>query len=430
MSLIASRFQRIGHPQTIQELDELMDLSFIGRSSNTGLRITETSLFQQDTAFTCINMISSDIARLPFNLMGPDGKGFPVPQEKHPLYPILKHRPNPLMTPQLFWKTHYTHRLGWGNAYAQIVRNRAGMVKELWPLAPDRMQVDFVNGKRAYLYRLENGEKKALRQEQVFHTMGISYDGIVGLSPVAHWMRETLGLSLALEKYGAVFFKNGARPLMLLKHPSFFKTKEEREEFKKNWHDAVGGLDNAHSLAVLEKGLEFANTVPLMPNNEAQFLEARRFQKEAIAQIYRVPRHMLQDMSQSIKANFTEQALDYAKYTLADPMIATEQAVQMQLLGADDINRGIFARHNMDALLRADIKTRYEAYREGINNGILKPNEAREKEDLPPDPAGDKLYIQGATVPLADAGKQQQPPSGAALSVTPKEVRANGALPS
>ncbi|MBR1895497.1 MAG: phage portal protein, partial [Pyramidobacter sp.] len=48
-------------------------------------------------------------------------------------------------------------------------------------------------------------------------------------------------------------------------------------------------------------------------------------------------------------------------------------------------------KFNLEGLLRGDIKSRYEAYQIGINNGFLSPNEARAKEDLNPREGGDEF---------------------------------------
>ena len=64
---------------------------------------------------------------------------------------------------------------------------------------------------------------------------------------------------------------------------------------------------------------------------------------------------------------------------------------------------------NDNALLRADVKARSEFYRSLFNIGAMTPNEIRAKEDMPPKKGGDELYVQGAIVPLKDAGKWNNP---------------------
>ena len=67
----------------------------------------------------------------------------------------------------------------------------------------------------------------------------------------------------------------------------------------------------------------------------------------------------------------------------------------------------------IDALLRGNIKDRYAVYVSGIQGGVLKINEARQLENLPPVVGGDQLMVQAQMTPITQLGRPAAP-TGAA----------------
>ena len=331
----------------------------------------------------------------------------------HPLYYLLHDEPNPEMTSFVFRETLMSHLLIWGNAYAQIIRNGKGEVLSLYPLLPNKMSVERdSNGVLYYVYSRytdENPNMKKmgdiiLRQEDVLHIPGLGFDGLVGYSPIA-LAKNAIGISIACEEYGASFFGNGASPSGVLEHPGVIKNPERVRDA---WQRAYGGR-NAHKVAVLEEGMKF--TPIAIPNNEAQFLETRKFQIEEIARMYRVPLHMIGDLDHATFSNVEHLSLDFVKYSLDPWIVRWEQSLQKTLL-SDSEKGQYFVKFNVDGLLRGDYASRMQGYATARQNGWMSANDIRELEDMNmlSDEDGGNLYlVNGSFTKLADAGAFANP---------------------
>ena len=143
-----------------------------------------------------------------------------------------------------------------------------------------------------------------------------------------------------------------------------------------------------------------------IPPDQAQFLDTRKFQLDEIARIFRVPPHMVGDLDRSTFSNIEQQSLEFVKYTLNPWCIRWEQAMNQQLLSADD-QRKFFVKFNVDGLLRGDYESRMNGYAIGRQNGWLSANDIRELEDLnriPADEGGDQYLVNGNMLPLNQAG--------------------------
>lgn len=301
---------------------------FFGRS-NAGKRVTDKTALQHIVVYACVRVLSEAIAQLPLHVYKYTANGKErVP--KHPLYFLLHDQPNPEMTSFVFRETLMSHLLIYGNAFAQIIRNGRGEVVGLYPLMPDCVKVDRDDKNRLiYIYsRYDEANpdvKKmgdiVLGAEDVLHIPGLGFDGLVGYSPIA-MAKNALGISLACEEYGASFFANGASPSGVLEHPGVIKNPEK---VRNAWRQAYGS-GNSHKVAVIEEGMKY--TPISIPNNEAQFLETRKFQLEEIARLYRVPLHLIGDLEHATFSNIEQQSLEFVKYTLDPWIVRWEQSMQ------------------------------------------------------------------------------------------------------
>ena len=179
--------------------------------------VTERSAMQMTAVYSCVRILAEAIAGLPLHLYRYNGDGGKEKATDHPLYRLLHDEPNPEMSSFVFRETLMTHLLLWGNAYAQIIRNGKGEVVALYPLMPDRMTVDRdSSGHLFYSYQTSRddaptmkGSTVTLTPSDVLHIPGLSFDGLVGYSPIA-MAKNAIGLAIATEEYGAKFFANGA----------------------------------------------------------------------------------------------------------------------------------------------------------------------------------------------------------------------------
>lgn len=404
-----SLFNKLFHTNKASPKNTLSStMSFFFGSSMAGQNVTERTAMQNTAVYACVRVLAEGLAELPLHIYQYTSDGGKQRAINHPLYFLLHDAPNPEMTSFIFRETMMNHLLLWGNAYAQIIRNGQGEITGLYPLMPDRMDVNrAANGEIYYTYtrnyddyQAKNKSKQViLLSDEVLHIAGLGFDGLIGYSPIA-MAKNAIGLSMAAEQYGATFFNNDATPGGVLEHPNVVK---DPERLRKSWQSQFSGSNN-HSIAVLEEGMTFHQLS--IPPDQAQFLDTRKFQLDEIARIFRVPPHMVGDLDRSTFSNIKQQSLEFVKYTLNPWCIRWEQAMNQQLLSADD-QRKYFVKFNVDGLLRGDYESRMNGYAIGRQNGWLSANDIRELEDLnriPTNEGGDEYLVNGNMLPLNQAG--------------------------
>jgi HK97 family phage portal protein len=382
---------------------------FLFGGTTAGKTVNEHTAMQTTAVYACVRILAEAIAGLPLHVYRyrHDGSKERVPL--HPLYRLLHDEPNAEMTSFVFRETLMSHLLIYGNAYAQIIRNGRGQPVALYPLLPNKMDVNRKGGEIVYTYYRDleergKGGTVTLRREDVLHIPGLGFDGLVGYSPIA-MAKNAIGMALATEEYGAAFFKNGANPGGVLEHPGVIK---DAERVKENWYNAYGGSGNAHRVAVLEEGMKF--TAIGIPPEQAQFLETRKFQINEIARIFRVPPHMVGDLEKSSFSNIEQQSLEFVKYTLDPWVVRWEQSLMQSLLLPAE-KSGVFVKFNLDGLLRGDYQSRMQGYSVGIQNGFYCVNDVRALEDmnlLSESEGGFTHMLNGNMVKLRDVGAAYQ----------------------
>ena len=383
--------------------------SFLFGRTTSGKPVNERTAMQTTAVYACVRILAEAVASLPLHVYEYQDDGGKKLVYDHPLYYLLHDEPNPEMTSFVFRETLMSHLLIWGNAYAQIIRDGAGRVLGLYPLLPDKMEVQRDDkGNIYYVYSRNSDENPMfkeygnikLKAEDVLHIPGLGFDGLIGYSPIA-MAKNAVGMTLACEEYGASFFANGANPGGVLEHPGVLK---DPSKVRESWNSVYRGVSNAHKIAVLEEGMKYQQIG--IPPEEAQFLETRKFQINEIARLYRIPPHMVGDLDKSSFSNIEQQSLEFVKYTLDPWVIRWEQSLQRSLLLPGEKGK-YFIKLNVDGLLRGDYQSRMNGYAVGRQNGWFSANDIREMEDMNPipDEEGGNLYlINGAMTKLADAG--------------------------
>ena len=383
--------------------------SFLFGRTTSGKPVNERTAMQTTAVYACVRILAEAIASLPLHVYEYQDDGGKKLVHDHPLYYLLHDEPNPEMTSFVFRETLMSHLLIWGNAYAQIIRDGAGRVLGLYPLLPDKMDVQRDDrGNIYYVYSRNSNENPMfkeygnikLKAEDVLHIPGLGFDGLIGYSPIA-MAKNAVGMTLACEEYGASFFANGANPGGVLEHPGVLK---DPSKVRESWNSVYRGVNNAHKIAVLEEGMKYQQIG--IPPEEAQFLETRKFQINEIARLYRIPPHMVGDLDKSSFSNIEQQSLEFVKYTLDPWVIRWEQSLQRSLLLPGEKGK-YFIKLNVDGLLRGDYQSRMNGYAVGRQNGWFSANDIREMENMNPipDEEGGNLYlVNGAMTKLADAG--------------------------
>lgn len=343
--------------------------------------------------WACVRLLSETTASLPllvYQRLTPRGK---IRAPDMAQYRLLHDIANPEMTAMILRETMMGHLLLWGNAYAQIIRDKGGRPRQLWPLHPSRVTVkrDEATGELIYVYQPANtgAEPKTLRTTDVLHIPGLSFNGITGLSPIDHF-RESVGLGLAAEEFGARFFGNDARPGLVMTYPGKMRP-EAADVARKSIEEKVQGLGNKHKLLVLEEGTNLKEVG--IPPATSQFLETREFQVTEVCRWFRVPPHMIYDLKRATNNNIEHQGLEFVEYSLRPWLVRWEQAILMKLFSEDEQNE-YFAEHLVDGLLRGDYKSRMEGYKAGSEIAMFSINDTLEKENLNDiGPAGDIRLI-------------------------------------
>lgn len=376
-------------PKNLEDFIKSVDLDDGG--STAGMTVNEESAMKTSAVYACVKILAETVASLPLHLYKADGKK-KVKAEEHPLFYCLYDLPNAETTSFNFREIMMTALLLWGNAYARIIRDKQGYVKELWYLRPDLMSVSRDNNKKLkYEYCDENGGVIKYKPEQIFHVKGLSFDGVKGLSPIGQ-MREAIGLSLTTESYGAAFFGNGARPGGVIEYPGTLK---DPEKLRESWNKVFQGARNSNKTAVLEAGAKY-HTIGLPPE-ESQFLQTRKFQINEICRIFRVPPHLVGDLEKATFSNIEHQSIEFVQHTIRPWLVRWEQEISRSLLSEQDRTM-YFARFNVDGLLRGDYASRMQGYATARQNGWMSANDIRELEEMNPIDDGDVYLVNGNMV--------------------------------
>jgi len=363
----------------------------------SGIRVTPDNALQATVVLACIRCLAESIASLTVRVFDDSEGESKVPVKQHPLNRILSVSPNTWQT-SFEWREQMVLHMGlYGNSYSQIISGQAGFASQLVPLHPSRMEVEEVEpGILRYIYTESNGQQLNLPAEEVLHFRWMSDDGISGLNPTKI-SRDAIALARACEIHGSTYFGNGARPGVILTTENSIDP-EAAVQLRESWERIHRGTDKAWKTAVLSDGLK---AVELGGNNqESQYLEVRRFQVEEICRVYRVPPHLVMDLTKSSFSNIEQQSLDFLQYTLTPWIKRIEGVLNRSLF---DEGSRYFVEFDTSALIRGDAQTRASFYASMANLGALSINEIRASEGMNPVDGGDERFVPLNMQTLSDA---------------------------
>ena len=386
---------------------ELRGIEWNDSASNrtpSGIRVNADNSMACSAYTACIRVISDAVSALPLHVYERLADGGKAKAPTHPVYRLLHMQPNPWQTAQEFrdWMTGmYLH---YGASYAEIRPGARGAVSELWPLHSSRMEPERLeNGTLRYKYREPSGRQTVYSQEQIFCLRFTTEDGIKPV-PTYRLFANAIGLAQALETHGSTYFGNGARPGIVLESENPVPV-EAAERLREQWERMHRGPDRAFRTAVLPNGVKAHE---LSGSNEAaQFLETRQYQVIEIYRAFRVPPHMIQDLTRSTYSNIEVQGTEFVQHCLLPHLKRWEAAISRDLIVDDE---RYFAEHNVNGLLRGDHTSRAAFYVSALQNGWMTINEIREAENLNPiGPDGDKHFVQLNMTTLDKLG--EEPPA-------------------
>jgi len=320
----------------------------------------------------------------------------------HYLDRLLQVQANPEMSAFQARRAMGVHLATWGNAYAEIVRTLRGRVAAWWPIEPWRVHPfrDDVDGRLKYeVAGPEGGPETVLEAESVLHVRGLSYDGIVGLSPIT-LARETVSAGLAQDRYSSSFWGNDARPAYSITHPGELGDVAQ-DRLIASIRRRYGSDSNRWLPLILEEGM---TTAPIaLPAKDAQFLESKQWTVQEIARWFNLPPHKLKDLARATWGNIDVQEQEMVKDAILPSAKAWEGEVDAKLLTPAEVDEGLYSRENLNSLVRGDIATRGRFYDVMTRIGAYSINDVLELEDRNPVHNGDTHFVPLNMVPLDQA---------------------------
>lgn len=360
-------------PQTPLTSTSLLEV-LGGAPVEAGVPVTERTSLHMPAVWRAVSVIASVSASLPLHTYRNNSR--------ERVTSALLDNPHPELTAYELWRLCYVHRLLWGNAYLQKLRNGAGQVKELWPITPDRVQVDRIGTEKVFRVTDDEGKTHLFGTRDILHIPGLGYDGITGCSPIRA-AAEGVGLAMAAEKSAARLFGSGNMVSGVLQSEQRLNA-DQAAQLKAQWKAKLSGVQNAHEIAVLDSGASFSPVT--MPYKDAQFLESRQFQVIEIARMFGVPLFLLMESEKTTSwgTGLEQQARGFVTFDLSPTWLTpTEQRVTKELLPA-----GKYARYAVQGLLRGDSEARAAWYNAMRTTGAFSANDIRELEEMEPLPEG------------------------------------------
>ncbi len=370
--------------------------NLVGSKSLSGESVDEYSALTYSAVYNAISLISGTVGSLPLHLFRQTGKNKTFAEDKGLFY-VMGTKPNPYMTSMALREAMTAHILAWGNAYAEKVRNGMGDIVELWPIPPDRVNVKMEGSELVYKIKVDNLEKTFTR-DKILHIPGLGFDGFTGYSVIA-MARKSIGLGMALETFGSLFFGSGTHPGMVVSHPGILK---DPTKLRDSLSATYSGLGQSHRIMLLEEGMTASN--PSIPPEDSQFLESRQHQIPEIARWFNLPPHKLKDLTRSSFSNIESEQISFVTDSILPWLIRFEQNYNSQLLTENEQRKEkLYFKHNVEGLLRGDVAARGNFYRAMFNIAGMSPNEIRAKEDMDPSDAefADDYFVPLNMVPLS-----------------------------
>jgi len=363
-----------------------------GGETASGEYVTTSKALENMGLLRCVSLICESIGMLPLNLLERgDEKAYAT---EHPVYKVLKHRPNEFQGPFKFKSTMQLRLLLHGNAYARIIW-RGNTVVRMIPLdsrkVTPKLNDDFTV---RYEYRRPDGSNLVLAARDVFHLADLAEDehGLVGLSRVQK-ARESIALALQAQKAAGRIFKNGVMAGGALSYPGKLDD-QQIKNVRESLEARYAGAENAHKWMVLEDGIKaekWANS-----SVDAQHVEHRNHQLEEIARAFGVPRPLLMMDETSWGSGIEQLGIFFVQYGLQHFFNIWEDEIALKLL-SDRERDNYYAKFNERALLRGTLKDQAEFFAKALGSGgsapWMKPNEVRDLQDLPrsDDPVAESL---------------------------------------
>lgn len=392
-----------------------------GQINGTGPVNDPITAMHVSAFFNGVRILAETLAQPPLILYERDGEDQKIKARDTLLFSVLHDQPNSFQSSYDYRVQQMTNLLLWGNSYSEIIPGPRGAVSELIPLIPARMKPTMLPGNKiGYIYRPEGGDTVPYTQDEIFHVRAfpLTVDGLLGQSVIGY-ARQTLGLALTTETFGARLFENSAMHSGIFSVPVALN-KQQRDAMREELKKVHAGERGFGSTMILEAGTKWESVT--MNSDDAEFLLTRKFEVVEIARWLNLAPHMLKDLERATFSNIEQQSLEFLQITMMPWFVNWEQAIMRDLIVQK--NR-FFAEFLVDGLVRADIKTRYDAYSTAVNTGFMDRNEVRIKENLNRRDGLDKFLVDQNKALVDDQGNVQpinKPQTSPVLPQPPRQL--------
>ena len=386
----------------------LMELIMRGEKPSLSAVSPETAM-RLSTVYACIKVLSETVSTLPCHLykLSAD-RSSKTHQWSDQMHTLVYRSPNDWQTAQEFWQMQVVNLCLRGNSYSYIVRGESGRVVALNPIPVDSVSVD-IQHQNQITYHVTIGEQgrertMVLQPSEVLHFKGMTLDGIRGISPIAY-QGSLLGGAIEQRDHANNVFANGSTPRGVLQVDGTLSD-DAYKNLKESWDAAHGGTRNANRVALLEAGVKF-EPISMSPG-DVQLIETRKLSREEICGIFRVPPHMIADLSRATFSNIEAQGLDFYKSAISPYLKSFEGRMDYQLLG--DSTRCF--KFDVSELIRGDFQGEVEAYSKLLTMGVMSPNEVRSRLDMNPREGGDQYVSDSNNLTFGNDEGQEEVPHG------------------
>lgn len=360
----------------------------LANMSASGVSVTPSSSLTYSPVWQAVNLISGDVAKLPFNVFQRLDNGGRVLDRMHPVHKLVRKRPNVQMSAFQFWRRVMVHCLIWNRAYALIVRDTDGTPIELLPLLPDRTYLITSNSEIGPYYATEiDGTLRGFVPRDVLHFEGISVAG--DDCELVSKARNSWALGLTAENFASRFFKNGAKVSGILELPLGISHKAA-DTVKEGFYKTQSQMDNAFKTVVLRDGAKFHSTS--VTPRDGLMGDVRDQQVKEVARWYNLPPHKLGAGEKFSYNSLEQENQSYLDSTLSHWLWTLKAESELKLLTPEEQERDThYIEHNTRALIQADTATQFEIGEKGVNNGLITQNEWRATQNLNPVDGGDVM---------------------------------------
>jgi HK97 family phage portal protein len=367
--------------------------------TSSGITVSPDKSLTLSAYWACVFNISSDLAKLPLDLIRNGTDGIRRKDSSSRLNRLLNVSPDGAISAYNFRQTIMQHVLAIGNGIAEIVRDGADNVSGLILIHPNRVRLERVDGQLIYWIRRDDNSSEELPfdSRDILHIRGLG-TGDIGYSVLAYQSR-LIGSSLQAEDFGSRMFGNGMLAGSILetnkplndKSIENLKAQLDRFRSRQEWHKTL----------ILERDLKYK---PLeLPLADAKLLDEKKWTVEEIARWFRMPKSLIQSLENATLNNVETEGINYVRYTLSTWAENIEQEFRLKLFPE---STSFEVRHDFKQFMRGDQKSRSDYYRGLSAIGAITPNEVRNDEQLNPiGTEGDKTYIQVNMQSLENASK-------------------------